>query len=383
MRCENFNDLKLKRAKARKSSSFSFLQLGISTSSTYMFFMALTRRSEEVSFTTTTYEVSVIVDISEATSGRLRALEQTKELDRNVTCDVGSTTGNSGVLNCRPDSGTSLTPLKLNLPSTNISGIPDDAPVLKNPNPDYSKNENIQAVDNLAVVTITNVSSNNCSVNGSFVINANATKQFDWTKKTNVSISFSTPDSSGLCIINVLSDKTNLKMDCENTETFTASEIIIGSQIVYDDDDATQLFRIAQDYTAPVQFACAISYRSLRIALSTVTNFTDDTYGSSNNATNDTSSNATIDTDSNDESTSSPGKTDSNPYNARFSRVNASKGLGGGAIAGIVISCVVVIAIVGVLIALIQKGVFAGASAACRSFFNKCRLRQYFYCEQI
>ena len=153
-------------------------------------------------------------------------------------------------------------------------------------------------------------------------------------------------------------------MDCENTESFTASEIIIGSQIVYDDDDVTQLFRIAQDYTAPVQFACAISDRSLRIAFSTVTNFTDDIYGSSNNATNDTSSNATIDTDSNDESTSSPGNTDSNPYNARFSRVNASKGLGGGAIAGIVISCVVVIAIVGVLIALIQKGVFAGASAA-------------------
>ena len=326
--------------------------------------MALTRRSEEVSFTTTTYEVSVIVDISEASNGRLRALEQTKELDRNVTCDVGSTTGNSGVLNCKPDSGTSLTPLKLNLPSTNISGIPEDVPVQTNPNPDYSKNETLKAVDSLAVVTITNVSSNNCSVNGSFVINANTTKQFEWTKKTNVSISFSTPDSSGLCIINVLSDKTNLKMDCENTETFTASEIIIGSQIVYDDDDATQLFRIAQDYTAPVQFACAISDRSLRIAFSTVTNFTDDIYGSSNNATNDTSSNATIDTDSNDESTSSPGNTDSNPYNARFSRVNTSKGLGGGAIAGIVISCVVVIAIVGVLIALIQKGVFAGASAA-------------------
>ena len=355
MRCENFNELKLKRAKARKSSSFSFLQVGRSSRPGYMFFMALTRRSEEVSFTTTTYEVSVIVDISEATSGRLRALEQTKELDRNVTCDVGSTTGNSGVLNCRPDSGTSLTPLKLNLPSTNISGIPEDVPVQTNPNPDYSKNETLKAVDSLAVVTITNVSSNNCSVNGSFVIDANSTKQFDWTKKTNVSISFSTPDSSGLCIINVLSDKRTLKMDCENTESFTASEIIIGSQVVYDDDDVTQIFRIAQDYTAPVQFACAISDRSLRIAFSSLTNAT--------NTTIDTSANATIGTDSND-GTSSPGSTDSNSMNSRFSRVNSSKGLGGGAIAGIVISCVVVVAIVGVLIALIQKGAFAGASAA-------------------
>jgi len=182
-------------------------------------------------------------------------------------------------------------------------------------------------------------------------------------KKTNVSISFSTPDSSGLCIINVLSDKTNLKMDCENTESFTASEIIIGSQIVYDDDDATQLFRIAQDYTAPVQFACAISDRSLRIAFSSLTNATNATIDTSANATIDTSANSTIGTDSN-EGTSSPGSTDSNSMNARFSRVNSSKGLGGGAIAGIVISCVVVIAIVGVLIALIQKGVFAGASAA-------------------
>ena len=255
MRCENFNDLKLKLAKARKASStFSFLQIARTTSSDYMFFMALTRKSEEISFTSTTFEVSVIVETT--STGRLRSLDQTQELDRIVTCDVGATTGNSGVLNCRPQSGGSLTPRKINFLTPNISGIPEDAPVPSNPNPDYSKNETLKIVDGLPIVTITNVSSNNCSANGSFVIDANSTKQFDWTSKTNISISFSTPDSSGLCKVNVLSDKRTLKMDCENTESFTASEIIIGSQIVYDDDDVTQIFRISQDYTAPVQFAC-------------------------------------------------------------------------------------------------------------------------------
>ena len=253
MRCENFNDLKLKLAKARKASStFSFLQIARTTSSDYMFFMALTRKSEEISFTSTTFEVSVIVETT--STGRLRSLDQTQELDRNVTCDVGTSTGNSGVLNCRPQSGGSLNPLKINILTPNISGIPEDAPVPSNPNPDYSKNETLKIVDGLPIVTITNVSSNNCSANGSFVIDANSTKQF-----------------------NVLSDKRTLKMDCENTESFTASEIIIGSQIVYDDDDVTQIFRISQDYTAPVQFACAISDRSLRIAFST--NSTISTWG--------------------------------------------------------------------------------------------------------
>lgn len=317
--------------------------------------MALTRKSEEISFTSTTFEVSVIVETT--STGRLRSLDQTQELDRNVTCDVGATTGNSGVLNCRPQSGGSLTPRKINFLTPNISGIPEDAPVQTNPNPDYSKNETLKIVDGLPIVTITNVSSNNCSANGSFVIDANSTKQFDWTSKTNISISFSTPDSSGLCKVNVLSDKRTLKMDCENTESFTASEIIIGSQIVYDDDDVTQIFRISQDYTAPVQFACAISDRSLRIAFAT---------NSNPNATNATNSTVTDTTGSSDNTDT----TSRNSNNARFSRANSSKGLSGGAIAGIVVSCVVVVAIVGVLIALVQKGTFAGAGAAAASSGN-------------
>ena len=149
-------------------------------------------------------------------------------------------------------------------------------------------------------------------------------------------------------------------MDCENTESFTASEIIIGSQVVYDDDDVTQIFRISQDYTAPVQFACAISDRSLRIAFST---------NSNPNATNATdSTNSTVsDTTESSENTDT---TSRNSNNARFSRANSSKGLSGGAIAGIVVSCVVVVAIVGVLIALVQKGTFAGAGAAAASSGN-------------
>ena len=137
-------------------------------------------------------------------------------------------------------------------------------------------------------------------------------------------------------------------MDCENTESFTASEIIIGSQVVYDDDDVTQIFRISQDYTAPVQFACIISDRSLRIAFST---------NSNPNATNATdSTNSTV-----SDTTESSENTDSGKTNPRYSRANSSSGLSGGTIAGIVVSCVVVVAIVGVVIALVQKGAFAGA----------------------
>ena len=220
--------------------------------------MALMRKSTSTSFVATTFSISVTYSVS----SRLRLLDTTGETDLDVECEVGDTTDNSGVLNCKDSSG--ITPLKIDLNDDNVGGIPDDAEIQTNPSPDLSKKSNLETIDSLPVVTVTNLTSNNCSSNGSYVITATSDKELNFTSKSNITIPFSSPDSEGLCTITV-TDKTKLTMNCENTQAFSASELIISSQVINGEDDKTPLFRI-EDYTAPVQFACAISDRSLKVA---------------------------------------------------------------------------------------------------------------------
>ena len=330
MKCENFNEIKLKRAKARKNAPFSFLQLGRPSGYGFFFFMALMKKSASTSFVTTTFSITV----THSTSSRMRLLSG--ESDLEVECEVGDTTDNSGVLNCKDSSG--ITPLKIDLNDDTVGGIPDDAAVQTSPSPNLSDKANLLTVDNLPVVTVTNLTSNNCSSNGSYVITATSSKELDYTSKEKITVPFSSPDSSGLCAITV-TDKTKLTMNCENTQAFSANELIISSQVIYDSDDKTPLFKI-EDYTAPVQFGCAISDRSLKVAFPP--NYTDP--------------NGNTPEESDTPSTSGG--------NARYFRSGSSSGLSGGAIAGIVISIVAVAAIVGVVIALAKKGALGGAAAA-------------------
>ena len=330
MKCENFNEIKLKRAKARKNAPFSFLQLGRPSGYGFFFFMALMKKSASTSFVTTTFSITV----THSTSSRMRLLNG--ESDLEVECEVGDTTDNSGVLNCKDSSG--ITPLKIDLNDDTVGGIPDDAAVQTSPSPNLSDKANLLTVDNLPVVTVTNLTSNNCSSNGSYVITATSSKELDYTSKEKITVPFSSPDSEGLCAITV-TDKTKLTMNCENTQTFSANELIISSQVIYDSDDKTPLFKI-EDYTAPVQFGCAISDRSLKVAFPP--NYTDP-------------------------NGNTPEESDITPTsggNARYFRSGSSSGLSGGAIAGIVISIVAVAAIVGVVIALAKKGALGGAAAA-------------------
>ena len=132
---------------------------------------------------------------------------------------------------------------KIDLNDDTVGGIPDDAAVQTSPSPNLSDKANLLTVDNLPVVTVTNLTSNNCSSNGSYVITATSSKELDYTSKEKITVPFSSPDSSGLCAITV-TDKTKLTMNCENTQTFSANELIISSQVIYDSDDKTPLFKI-------------------------------------------------------------------------------------------------------------------------------------------
>ena len=311
--CEDFNEIKLKHAKARKNSDFSFLQIARPVTYPKLFFMALTKKNKEIK-TFESQKISVNLLFPKRSGKRaLQALEL-DEKDVTILCDVATNTDNSCVYDCSSED--EIEPIKVEITDDNISGVSDENKIETEPNPDFSKLETLQEFDSLPSITITNASSNNCSVTGKYIIEATSDKDLDFTKKNNIIIPFSSPDSSGLCAIKV-TNKINLTISCENREEFSPSEIIIPSQTIKDKDDVTPLFKIDSDYTFPTQFACAISDNSLKSP-----------YSSSNNI--------------------------------QFSK-SGSKGLGGGTIAVIVICCVAVVAIIGTLIALSQKGFFSKA----------------------
>jgi len=62
--------------------------------------------------------------------------------DIQVNCEVKESSGNSASFDC--DDGSGYVPLKVDIDSANIAGVPDDATVEKNPNPDYSKKETLK-----------------------------------------------------------------------------------------------------------------------------------------------------------------------------------------------------------------------------------------------
>ena len=333
--CENFNEIKKIRAKARKHAHFSFLQIGRPMNPANLFFMALTKKSAEIKFEKL---IKFSVTIMYSRSRRLRSLDSLildeKDIELNCAMSEDLCTEKSCSLDCGSDDFKG-TPAKLEFNDDSIAGAPDEVPVEQNPKPDYSKIQELKALDDLPVIEITNVTSNNCSLNGSYQITATTAHKLNFTEKDNITIPFSYPDSSGLCIVKSKDDK-NLEINCHNKEEFSVTEIIVPTQTIYDKDGTTPLLKTEKDYTGG-SLSCAISDLSIPVL--------------SPNGTNDTKD--TDDTDGSDE-------TDSTSRNKGFFRYKSKeKGLTGGAIAGIVVSCVVVVGIVLALMYCFKSGKFS------------------------
>ena len=310
--CKSFNEIKFKQTKIRKNSFFSFIQISRPFGFNKLFFLALMKQNKTAQFETMKYLVSIIIQKS-----RLRALKKTEEIDNiEVECTVGNKTNNAAIYEC-DDNNSEKIPFKIDINSNNISGIPDDVKIETEPNPDFTKKETLELIDILPNVKIYNITSKKCSLTGTYEIKAKIinNKKFDFDYKYNIIIPFFNPDSKGLCIINVELDKINIIMTCENIEAFSPTDIIIASQIVYDKDCITPLFKINEDYTAPTQFFCIISDKSL------------------------------IET--------------SEKYNSIFYyNKSSNNGLTGGIIAAITICSIVAISIIVIIIILIKKGYF-------------------------
>ena len=345
--CLDYNEIKKEHARQRKVAPFTFLQLGRPAGYSGLFFLALTRKEFKNPFSTLVLKINVTLTVEQRRRRNLETLELDEPISVSCSPKSDAQTNNSVALDCSNDDGKELNPVSTELEDDRFAGAPEEIIVDKNPDLDYSKIDTLKDFDNLPSVTITDIKSNNCSTKGQYVIEANYTGELKESGvKHEIKIPFATPDSNGLCTMKVDSSSKKLTLNCDNTESFDVSEIIISPQTVYNETDSTPLFKITNDSTAPSQFACEIS---------------DDNYvPPKKNTTNDGGNKAS--------------------QTARY-RKNSS-GLGGGAIAGIVIASVVVIGIVGALIALTKTGAFASKSAGTAAYVDNSTINRFKIDEQ-
>jgi len=144
----------------------------------------------------------------------------------------------------------------------NISGIPENANpiVLQEGTIDYSNKNNLEKINDLPVINITNINGDTCPENGQYIINAKVVEDKNnqlKNKYNNVEIRFSMPESSGLCEI-IIND--NVSMTCENKEKFDTSQILVERNVVQD-QEGNDIF-IINSFTNLEVFGCDISYNS-------------------------------------------------------------------------------------------------------------------------
>ena len=277
-------------------------------------------------------EPTIMISIRIVTeSGRLRNLQE--ENDKEIPCNRSLVNGKAGGYNCGGNNN--LNDLELNTEGMDgIAGIPANAkPSKQNNTIDYSNPDNLGALANLPNITIEKINGEECKNNGSYTIEG--TLQGDLKEMSNVEIPMSSTDSSALCKIKVNGGK--VSMDCQSKEKFSISPIIFESTIIK--KDGKDIF-LLNNYSTTDQFSCIISTASEEARAPTLPN----TLPSTQTPT--------------PVSSTTPGV----GHNRYYSN-NSSKGLTGGAIAGIIIACLAAVAIVAALIVLIKKGVFASKKA--------------------
>ena len=351
--CDNFNTIKLKKAKAQKSSLYTFLQMSLpqNRDPSILFFMALMKKVSQTTFA----DINMNIDAIIQKSSTLRLLQQTSGIENlEVNCKVKESSTTTGSYGCTStqEIGGNITKVEIN--DNNIEGAPEVISVETNPSIDYSLKANLEKLDTLPSINITDFDGDDCDTSGQWTIQGDITGTL--SNADNITIQLANPDSSGLCKLTVNNNKATIV--CENAEEFSISTIMISPQIVNDKYGTTSLFKISNAYTSPNQYSCIISNDWTIPHLE--------------------SPSTSMPTDSTTSSTTqnSPIVPDSDGGKGILFRKSSSSGLSGGAIAGIIIGSVVAVVVVAVLVILGKKGIlFKSKSAPSGDSYNSTAIR--------
>ena len=362
-KCENFNTIKKQKAILRyKEAHYSFLQLSRPVTKTHrFFFMALRRRVTTRAFARFSIKIKVHV-----MRKSLRMLQDDLTLDLDdveVECNVDQKSGDSASYGCSPSITINADPNEVEIDDEEslIVGAPDEIEVQTNPTIDLTELSNLDTIEKLPSVNITNITSLNCTYTGQFSIigdlvdSSNQLSSFN--KSKSFVVPFATPDSKGVCKINSLTDS-NIELICENTEDFSPTQVLISSQVI-NDANGNPIFKIVNDKTAADLFGCATSENS---TLPTADEEAENTGESSTDST--TSSDTT-----------------STQGSGLYHRNTSSGGLSGGAIAGIVIACAAVLIAVCVLMGLVKKGALGARKRVAIPIDNSATVAQFNYAQ--
>ena len=333
--CDNFNTIKFQKAKTQKSLPYSFLQMSRpqNMDPSMLFFMTLMKKASQTSFADIILNIDAVIQ----KSSTLRLLQQTSDIENlEVNCKVKESSTTSGSYGCSSTQSLGGNITKVEINDNSIGEVPELITVETNPSIDYTLKTNLEKLDSLPSINITDFDGDECDTSGQWTITGDITGTL--SSADNITIQLSNPDSSGLCKLTVNNNKATII--CENAEEFSTSTIMISPQIVNDKYGTTSLFKISNTYTSPYQYSCVISNDWSIPHLESITNSTP-SVPSTTSTTN--YPNTTI-----PETDIGQGLT---------FRKKDSSGLSGGAIAGIVIASVVVVVAVVVLIILGKKGV--------------------------
>jgi hypothetical protein len=337
--CNSYDEIRKAHSIARRYAPYTFLEIGRpSIDFDSLFFMTLIQK-EPQSYITFDIEMSITYE-----EGRRRNLQRFLDsmADENITCKSTTVSGNTTLVKC----GNGNSKAKgIDFIDDKIAGVPEN---FKIPKGELPNEKELEEMKNIPSLNITNISSNNCSSTGKYIIKGTSNKAFENAEK--ITIPFSSPDSSGLCKVEL--NNLNVTINCENTEQFESPDFISIAPQLIKYDNGTNLFRIVNDYST-AGFSCAISDNSLKKPFLP------------------SPSNAIPSTEIHSTSVPVPvPSTDSQGSTKRTNYSKKSSGLSGGAIAGIVFACVAVLAAVITLFALGKSGFFSKSLEVTTSIDN-------------
>ena len=235
MSCENYNRIKFNKAIRNQRANFTFLAISkfnpsVNSRLFANFFIVMERNPYE-NFA----EIKIPISAKYSMDSKNQFGES--EISKSTNCSIATQKRTIVVYECISETELPSEPSKISIDYDNvenIAGLPESVdPSKLKFNLDYSNRNNLDIINNIPVVDITNIEYLHCNDYGSFIIKGKI-KKGKFFIKSGVEIQFSFPDTISICTIEQKS--ANIIMNCKNEDKFPISPIMFEKTYVKDDD---------------------------------------------------------------------------------------------------------------------------------------------------